>query len=998
MIRIFAFLIPLVFLTDNLNTFSSNLTIKQEYFSKVKKYPEFLSVDENWVDSVFNNLTQDEKIAQLLMIPVYSNKDEKYNKSIIEEITKYKPGGIIFMQGNPVSQVNLLNRIQQVSKVPVLVAMDAEWSLGMRLDNVMYYPRQMMLGAIQDNNIIYEMGAEFARQLKRVGVNVSFSPVCDVNNNPTNPVINNRSFGENKYNVAIKSYHYMLGLQDNKIIATAKHFPGHGDTNVDSHKSLPVIKHSRTRIDSLELYPFRYLFDNGIAAVMVAHLYISSLDSTPNLPSSLSKKVVTDLLKNDYGFRGLIFTDALNMGGVTNQYKQADAALLAILSGNDVLLFPGEIPVVIEKIKEAVLQGKISQNEIDERCKKILKAKYWCGLNNFEPIAEENLIEDLNNTEALLIKQKIVENGITLVTNKNDIIPINLDENPKIACLIFGSNKSNIFSERLKYYAKVDVFVYEDLKKSLGDKKLIDTLSGYDIIIIGIHNTKMAASSRYGISQEAIDFIENLAGKTKIILDIFANPYSLSYFKKINEFDAVIVSYEDEELIRDFSAQLILGGIGANAQLPVSAGGFGEGTGVNTSKIRLKYTYVPEDAGVDSKYLFKIDSIVEEGIKAKAFPGAQIVISRNGIVFFCKSYGYHTYDNFRRVTDFDLYDLASVTKVVATLPALMKLYDEEKFSLNHKLSQYLELLKGSNKQNFLISDILTHSAGFKSWIPFYKETIANNKVVSNYYRNQSEDGYSIKVAENLYLLDSFKDTILNRIIKSSNNAKGKYVYSDLGFYLFPLMIEKLTGEDFRNYLYDNFYKRLGCWTMTYLPLEKFSKEQIVPTEDDKVFRNQLLHGYVHDQGAAMLGGVSGHAGLFGSANDVAKLMQIFINFGKYSEIKFFSEGTVKLFTAYQHDPLKNRRGLGWDKPLPNDRTKGLGTKSASDGAYGHSGYTGTMVWADPHYDLVYVFNSNRVFPEAENMKIIKMNIRTDIEEIVYQAILSKNPDLKIEND
>lgn len=998
MIKILLFLIPLVLLTDNIHILSSNLGIKRDYSGREKKYPEFLSVEEYWVDSVFNTLSQDERIAQLLMIPVYSNKDEKYNNNIIEEITKYKPGGIIFMQGNPVSQVKLLNRIQEVSKVPVLVAMDAEWSLGMRLDNVLNYPRQMMLGAIQDDKIIYEMGEEFARQLKRLGVNVSFAPVCDVNNNPKNPVINNRSFGENKYNVAIKSYYYMRGLQDNKIIATAKHFPGHGDTNVDSHKSLPVIKHSRTRIDSLELYPFKYLVDNGIAAVMVAHLYVLSLDSTPNLPSSLSKKVVTDLLKSDYGFRGLIFTDALNMGGITNHYKQGDAAVFALLAGNDVLLFPGEIPVVIDKIKEAILQGKISQNEIDERCKKVLKAKYWCELNKFEPISEENLLEDLNNIEALLIKQKIVENGITLVVNKNDIIPINLNENPKIACLVFGNNESNIFSERLRYYSKVDVFVYEDFKKILGEKKLTDTLCRYDIIIIGIHNTRMSASSRYGISQETISFIENLAGKTKIILDVFANPYSLSYFEKINEFNAVIVSYEDDELIRDFSAQLIFGGIGAKAKLPVSAGGFREGTGISTSKIRLKYTYIPEEAGVDSKYLYKIDSIIEEGIKAKAFPGAQIVLSRNGIVFFCKSYGFHTYENSRRVTDFDLYDLASVTKVVATLPALMKLYDEEKFSLNHKLSQYLEFLKGTTKQNFLISDILTHSAGFKSWIPFYKETITNDLVRGKYYKNQPDSVYSKKVAENLYILDSFKDTILDRIIKSPNNTKGKYVYSDLGFYLFPIMIEKITGEDFNNYLYENFYKRLGCWTMTYLPLEKFTKEQIVPTEDDKIFRNQLLHGYVHDQGAAMLGGLSGHAGLFGSANDVAKLMQIFINFGTYSGIKFFSEGTVKLFTAYQHDPSKNRRGLGWDKPLPNDRTKGLGTQSASDEAYGHSGYTGTMVWADPHYDLVYVFNSNRVFPDAENWKIIKMNIRTDIEEIVYQAILSKNPDLKIDND
>lgn len=989
--KVIGFILLLFFLSL---THISNEKLIELDFKIIKKDPEFLQqADDKWVDSVFNTLSEDEKIAQLLMIPVYTNKDNNYYKKLFEQISNHRPGGIIFMQGGPLMQVKVLNKIQQISRVPVIVAMDAEWSLGMRLDSVIIYPRQMLLGAIQDNNLIYEMSIEFARQLKRVGVNINFAPVCDINSNPENPVINSRSFGENKYTVAYKSYFYMKGMQDNKIIATAKHFPGHGDTNLDSHKTLPTLNHNYNRIDSVELFPFKYLIDNGCAGVMTAHLHVPAIDGKSKLPASLSSKVITKLLKNELNFRGIIFTDALNMGGVSNYYKFGDAEVMALIAGNDVLLFVEDMKLAIDNIKKAIIDGKISMTEIDSKCKKILKAKYWTGLNSFNFISEENLYEDINNINAKLIQRKLYENGLTLLNNKDSIIPINFDKYKKIAVLITGESDTNVFSNRIKYYINSDDFVFEKLKQKVDKGKLLDSLSKYDIVIVSVQKTNYFVKSKYGISEETISFIDSLAGRTNIILDLFAIPYSLSYFKNKSKFNAIIVSYDDTDLSRDLSAQLIFGGIAARGRLPVSVGEFSEGTGIDTKKIRFKYTDLPEEAGVDSKILYKIDSIVEEGIRAGAFPGAQIVAARNGIVFFCKSFGYHTYDSLTKVKDFDLYDLASVTKVTATVPALMKLYDEKKYSLDDKLSKHLDFLVNSNKNNFIIRDILTHSSGFKSWIPFYKETIKNDSIRKLYYKTKKENGYSIKVAEDLYLLDSFRDSIYDMILISEINQKGKYVYSDLGFYLFPKFVEKLSGKSFLDYVYDNFYFKLGCWTTTYNPTEKFNKSCIVPTENDLSFRLQQLHGYVHDQGCAMLGGVSGHAGLFSSANDIAKIMQVFLNNGKYGGINFFSEKTVTLFTSYQTDSTKNRRGLGWDKPLPNDRTKGLGSESASFKAYGHSGYTGTMVWADPHYGICFVFNSNRVYQDAENWKIIKMNIRTDIEEILYQSVLNMNKNL-----
>jgi beta-glucosidase-like glycosyl hydrolase/CubicO group peptidase (beta-lactamase class C family) len=967
-------------------------------FSNKAEDPPFYTADSIWVDSVFNSLTPDERIAQLLMVQAYSDRTYEHEKYISDLIRNYKIGGLIFMQGSPYKQVVLLNKYQSISKVPLLISMDAEWSVSMRLDSTVLYPRQMMIGAIQNDRLIYEMGIEFARQLKRVGVHVNFAPVCDVNNNPDNPVINERSFGEDKFNVAQKSYQYMKGMQDNGVMATGKHFPGHGDTDVDSHISLPIINHNIDRLDSIELYPFRYLIKKGICGIMVGHLYVPAIDPDNNTPATLSPLAVTKLLKNEMKFKGLIFTDALNMGGITNYYKPGESDVKALIAGNDILLFPNEIDLVISEIKKAIEQGLISQEDIDLRCKKVLMAKYWAGLNDFKPIATENLYEDLNNSDAKLMQQKLIENSLTLVTNKNSIIPLKNLDTLRIATISFGNSKLSSFQNRLKYYAKTDDYIYSEAIKKYGYDGLIDELLKYNLVIAGVHNTYYSSAKRYGISNETIKFVEDIVGRTNVILDVFANPYSLAYFKNADKCVAVIVSYNDWEITNDFSAQLIFGGIPAKGRLPVTPDKrFHVGSGFNTEKIRLKYTRVPEEAGVDSKWLYKVDSVMNEAIAAEAYPGGQIVAARHGIVFYQKSFGYHTYSKDLPVTDFDLYDLASLTKVVGTTPALMKLYDENKYELNDSLSQFVKEIVNCDKSGYKFFDILTHRAGFKSWIPFYKETVKNESERQKYYSNSSSEEFSIQVAENMFLLSSFKDSIFEQIRKSDTNPFGRYVYSDLGFYLFPLFIESVTNQSFPDYLNNKFYSSIGAWTFCFNPLQKFDKTNIVPTENDKLFRKQLLHGYVHDQGASMLGGISGHAGLFASANDVAKMMQMFIDGGKYGGVEYIKPTTIEMFTKYQFDSTINRRGLAWDKPVPVDTTKGLGSGSASNLAYGHSGYTGTMVWADPYYDMIYVFNSNRVYPDAENWKIIKMNVRTVIEEIFYQAILSNDKNLENPN-
>lgn len=970
-----------------------NLNMTKNVYSIIQRPPTidppFLSADSIWVDSVFNTLTPDERIAQLLMYPAYSNKDKNHENYIKSLIKDHKIGGLIFMQGGPYRQVKLVNEYQNISKVPLLISMDAEWSLSMRLDSTVLYPRQMMLGAIQDNNLIYRMGEEFARQLKRVGVHISYSPDVDINSNPLNPVINDRSFGEDKFNVAIKAYNYMKGLQDNGIIASAKHFPGHGDTNTDSHHSLPQINHDIARLDSLEFYPFKYLIKNGVGSVMVSHLFVPAIDSTLNIPASLSPNAINELLKTEWGFSGLVITDAMNMGGITNYFKAGTADVKAILAGNDILLFPNDAKLVLNEIKKAIEEGYITQDEIDKRCKKILKAKYWVGLANYVPVSEDKLYYDLNSTKAKLLQQELIENAITLVKNEDSIVPIRGLDTLRIATISFGNNSISSFQTRINYYTKTDNFVYNSVIGVYGKEGLLKKLSEYDIVIASIHNTNRLASKKFGISDNTVKFIDELSTKTNVILDIFANPYSLGFFENGEKMKAIVVSYNDWNWTNDFSAQLIFGGIPALGRLPVSASEFFPvGSGVNTEKIRLKYTMVPEEAHVDSKFLYKVDSIINAGLYAGAYPGGQVVAARNEIVFYQKSFGNHTEKNSKAVEDFDIYDLASVTKVIGTNTALMKLYDDNKYELQDKLSTHLGFLKFTNKNNMIIRDVLTHRAGLKSWIPFYTETIKPEERRDKVYRQKEDDVYSVKVAENMYMDRRYIDTMYTRIGKSDMNKCGSYVYSDLGFYLLKLFIEDKTGESLPCYLEENFFASIGAWTIGYLPLDNFDKNVVVPTEKDNIFRKQLLHGYVHDQGAAMLGGVSGHAGLFSSANDLAKVMQMYLNKGVYGGKRYINPETIDLFTKYQFNPVENRRGLCWDKKHPTDCTKGIGSESASAQAYGHSGYTGTLVWADPEYNFLFIFNSNRVYPSSENWKITKMNIRTDIEEVFYQAFKS----------
>ncbi len=988
-----------------------------QLFQQKRIDPPFAGDPSEWVDSVFNSLTLEERIGQLFMVAAYSNRDRDHRDEITRLISEYNIGGLIFFQGGPVRQANLTNHYQSVAKTPLMIAMDAEWGLGMRLDSTLSFPRQMTLGAIQDDQLIYSMGEEIARQLNRLGVHINFAPVLDINNNPENPVIGSRSFGEDKWSVARKAFFYMKGMQDNNILAVGKHFPGHGDTDTDSHYDLPVMMHTRERLDSIELFPFRHLINSGVGGLMTAHIHMPLLDPTPNLASTLSPRIINKLLIDELGFNGLIFTDALNMKGVSDHFPPGTLELMSLIAGNDILLFPEDVPKAVEMIKREVEKGNFPEEEINRRCRKVLKAKYWLGLKDPQKVETAGLYEDLNGLHAQFLRKQLIEESITLVSNPKSLIPFTRLDTLSIATVALGGKGLTTFQEMVSLYTPVDHYGLSATASPEDREALISRLDAYNMVVVGMHGMNRRVSDSFGIREESSFFIEQLSERNNVVLCVFGSPYSLSYLGGLTGISSLVVAFEDEPDYGHLTAQILFGGSRANGRLPVyAAEKFKPGTGyITREKIRLSYSFFPEQAGLDSKKMEKIDSLVYNAIEEGATPGAQVLVARNGMVAFHKAYGYHTYHRKVPVRTTDIYDLASITKIASTVPVLMRLVDSGELEITRTLGDYLTGLKGTNKENLVIKDVLTHQSGLEPWIPFHfsffesyipgedpissrfsanypyrlagaRYLTRNFKLADNIFSRLPSREFPYHVASGMYMNHAYRDTVYQMIEESDIRGRKNYLYSDLGYYYLRDVAEKITGSTLDRYADRNFYSLLGAGTLTYRPLQKFSSEQIVPTENDIIFRRQLLQGYVHDPGAALLGGVGGHAGLFSSANDLAKLMQMFLQGGKYGGHRFFGKEVIDYFTTAHMLDNDNRRGVGFDKPEPDSSQNGPSAKSASMSSYGHSGFTGTISWVDPDEELVYVFLSNRVHPDQFNNKLIEMNVRTKIQQAIYDSI------------
>lgn len=953
-----------------------------------------------WVDSVYDQMTVDERIGQLFM-PIVPGDNTEANKNAIRNLIKnQKVGGLLFSKGNPQSQAALTNYSQKSAKTPLMISLDGEWGLSMRLSNTTRFPYNMMLGAIQNDSLLYYYGLEVARQCRQMGIHVNFAPALDVNSNPSNPVIGYRSFGEDPDRVAKLGVMYSKGLEAGGVMAVAKHFPGHGDTSTDSHKTLPTITHDRKRLDEFELKPFKEYINAGLSGMMIGHLDIPALD-TKRQPSSLSEAVVTKLLQDELGFSGLIFTDGLQMKGVSGEDNYCVRALQA---GNDILLGPINVPKEYNAVKKAVDDNLLSEAQIEMKCKKVLAYKYILGLNNPQSIETTNLSQNLNSTSAEWINRVLNRGAMTLLKDDNKIIPLKELDKRKIAAVSVGSSANNEFHTTLKKYADVTTFNVADGEGLLKLKKVLEP---YNTVIISIHNTKGNANLA----------IQNVGQGKETILTFFINPYRISsYASSIKSADGVLHAYENTDLAQEYAAQALFGGNDINGKLPVSVRDiFKEGTGIETDKVRLGYS-IPEEVGISSSRMKGIEAIVEEGITNQAFPGCQILVAKDGEVIYNKAFGTFDYSGKQKVTDTDIYDLASMTKATATLPAVMKLYDQSKLKLNSEISSFVPLLKGTDKSDITVRDALLHESRLPSFIPYYMDAIDKDSYEGKLFNRTWTSLYSaefdantyartdykfksnmvsttakpkfLPLADGLYINQSYNDTIITAIANSKLNKRKRYVYSCLNFMLLKEVVEKVSKEDLNTFVQENFFRKLGATTTTYNPLTRFEKNQIVPTEKDDFLRKQLIQGYVHDEGAAFMGGISGNAGLFSDANDIAKLYQMWLNKGTYGGEQYLSTKTIQVFMNTKSGI--SRRGLGFDKPETSTSKSSPTSPSTPASTYGHTGFTGTCFWVDPDNNLIYIFLSNRVNDKRTHKAISSLNIRSRIQEEIYWAIKKGN--------
>ncbi len=961
--------------------------------SATAQYKSSLS-REQWVDSVFNSLSNEERIAQLMVIRAHSNLGADHVAKVTEDIQKYNVGALCFFQGGPLRQANLTNFYQSIAKTPLMVTIDGEWGLGMRLDSVTRFPYQLTLGAIHDEHLVYQMGVAVGEQCKRIGVHVNYAPVVDINNNPNNPVIGYRSFGEDKNKVSAYGVAYMKGMQDAGIMACAKHFPGHGDVDVDSHYDLPVIKKSMDQLDSMELVPFRAIFNAGVGSVMIAHLFIPSIDNTANRATSISRNSVTDLLRNKMGYEGLTFTDALEMKGVAKYFPGGVISVEALVAGNDMLCLPASVPETIDAVKKAITDKRLSWDDINSKVKKVLASKYQLGMNRAQVIDTSNLLADLNaKTDSIryeVAKQSItLLNKASLTASRTDyaVVPLTAPRNVpggnsgpgRIAYVGIGLSEMNEFAKRMLKDFKADIFLlsYKD-----GQDKVDEIMNKlpkdgtYDAIVVGIHNYSLRPADNFGISPAALKLFKNL-NFIKTITLTFGNVLAT---KNFCDAWTLLACYQDDSITQHAAADYLSGKFELQGKLPVSVCRFKFGDGI------VKDPADPAWHRLDE--LAKVDSIVGDALIQKAFPGCVVLAVHEGEIVYHKAFGQYKYDASQPTSIESIFDLASVTKISATTVSVMKLFEQGKLDLNGKLEDYLPMVRGTNKANLKIDDILLHQAGLVPFIAFYKETIDPQTGVPNpaIYRSKPEPGFTVRVAESIYMRNDWEDTMFSRILKSPLGPQNKYVYSDNDFIFLGKIVEQITGMTLDQYVQKTFYRPMGMLTTGFKPRERFATDQIIPTETEKHFRMQTTQGDVHDEGASMFGGVAGHAGLFSSAYDLAMLYQMLLNGGEFNGNRFLEKETIELFTAYHSK--NSRRGYGFDKPEKDNPTRKdpYPSSMASPATFGHTGYTGTCVWVDPKYNIVYVFLSNRVYPTRENNKLGQMSIRGKIQDAIYRAM------------
>ena len=964
----------------------------------------------HWVDSVFNSLSADARIGQLIVAAVTPRSNDATRDAVRRLVTQNLVGGLIYEGSTIAEQAEVTNLAQSLAAVPLMITIDGEWGLGMRLKEVPNFQRNLILGALDDDMLLYEYGREVARQCRRMGIQVNFAPVLDVNDNPLNPVIGDRSYGESPELVARHAIAFARGLEDGGVMAVGKHFPGHGSSSEDSHKTLPVINKSMQEINTCELVPFRKFIDAGLSGILTAHLLVPAIDKG-KAPTSLSAGCVTDVLRNDLHFDGLIFTDALNMKGAT-QLLKGSPCVNALLAGNDVLLMPENVTDEIAAIKAAIAQGKLSQRVIDERCKKMLRYKYALELTSRQHVNTTDLLSDINSQHATVLKRQLTAGSITVIKNNDDILPIHNLQSRRIAVATIGNEQgtASTFTRRCADYAQVKRY---DLSTAGSSSDLAEQLHDghFNTIIVEVGNDD--ESSR--------DALEAIVKKCKNIIVVLAcKPYEIKHYGTAithKHVKAVVLTYQNNTLAEDYAAQTIFGGNGASGILPISLTFSGKktryeaGDGIHYAASRLGYS-IPAEVGLDNRLTAQIDSVCRLGVKQHAFPGCQVIVARHGKVVYKGSWGVIDYGNASKVDDNTLFDLASVSKATGTISGVMKAFDDGKFRLDDKASQYIPGLRDGDKQDITFRDLLYHETGLPASLNMWymmmdpktysgalitgaEDATHTIKIMNGSWGHKEAklrtdilssvktDQFNIAIADGVWGGRVTYDSVMNRIYHAKLGKK-KYLYSCCNFSLLADAVQRMTHSPLNYYVNNYIFAPLGAYHTLYRPLSKFSSNQIAYTEKDTYLRRQHIHGYAHDELCAFSGGVQGNAGLFSNANDLAKLLQMWLNGGTYGGARLLKASTVETFLT-QKSP-NSHRGLGFDKPIVGNPSASSTCAEASPETIGHTGFTGTCFWVDPKNDMFYIFLSNRVSPTRNNPNFGRISARSHIQSLIYRAI------------
>lgn len=956
-----------------------------------------------WVDSVLDKLSLKERIGQLFIYTIAPYQD-KANKELLRKVVEdYKVGGLLFSGGLMQNQAMLTNEAQRMADIPLLITFDGEWGLSMRLRGTPVFPKNMVLGCIRNDSLLYEYGREMARQCRELGVQVNFAPVADVNINPKNPVINTRSFGESPVNVADKVTAYAKGLEDGGVLSVSKHFPGHGDTDVDSHKALPTLPFTRARLDSVELYPFKKVIQEGLSGIMVGHLEVPAFEAQSGLPSSLSRNVVYDLLTRELKFRGLIFTDALAMKGVSNN---GSLCLKALKAGNDLLLVPRRIKEEVDAVK----RGELTEQVVEEKCRKVLTYKYALGLNKKPMIRLSGLGTRINTPYTRDLIRRLNMAAITVLGNATEVLPLDPSIKDVAVLNVGAAAEIRPFIKQLSGYTRpVEFQLGKDLPAA-GRKALRDKLSKYKRILVCVTEHRLAAYQSF--------FAEFAPDVPAVYVFFIPAKQLLQIHRGISAAEAVVLAHSSDEDVQRQVAGILYADAVADGRLSASIGGlFATGEGVDLNP-QTEPHFVPEEHGLDSRLLARIDTLAREGIREGAYPGCQVVILKDGKEMYNKAFGTYTWNTAKNkaavpVTPASVYDIASLTKTTATLLAVMKLYDKGRLNLTDRVADYLPYLQDTDKRDITVRELLFHQSGLPSTLLFYLEAVDKDSYDGTLFKARADAQHptrigrqtwanpkfrfrpgltskvrtaecTLQVCDSLWLNKSFKKEYLQKIADTPLKDK-RYRYSCVGFILLQQLVEARAGMPMDEFLAQEFYTPMGLKRTGYLPLRFLPEEEIVPSSVDPFLRKTTLQGFVHDESAAFQGGVSGNAGLFSTAGEVARIYQMLLNGGELDGKRYLSKETCRLFTTTVARSC--RRGLGFDKPDMQNPAKSPCAPSAPASVYGHTGFTGTCAWVDPDNGLVYVFLSNRIYPDVWNSKLLKLDIRGRIQEAMYRAVL-----------